>query len=310
MKPIRIAIIGFGKIAADQHLPSISANPRFELAATSSRSGQGPQPAFTDWQELLRSVKDLDAVAITTPPRPRYDIARECASAGLHCLLEKPPAATLAEIDDLTHLAEQQKVSLYTTWHARHHPAVEAAAAALAGKRIVAFEILWHEDVHKWHPGQQWVWDPGGFGVFDPGINAFSIATRIFPGPLFVRQADLSVPANGQTPIAAEVDFASPQADGRLHASLDWRKSEGEEWTIIARTADGQEVRLTSGGADLSIDGKPVATPGDPGEYPDIYARFADLIDERRSEVDIAPMRLVADCLLLGRTTRVDPITM
>jgi hypothetical protein len=42
-------------------------------------------------------------------------------------------------------------------------------------------EIVWHEDVRKWHPGQQWIWEPGGFGVFDPGINALSIATRIFP---------------------------------------------------------------------------------------------------------------------------------
>jgi D-galactose 1-dehydrogenase len=309
VKPIRIAIIGFGKIAADQHLPSILANPRFELAATSSRSGQGPQPSFTDWRELLRSVKDLQAVAITTPPGPRYEIARECVLAGLHCLLEKPPAATLAEIADLASLAEAQQISLYTTWHARHHPAVEAAARALAGKRIASFEIVWHEDVHKWHPGQQWIWDPGGFGVFDPGINAFSIATGIFPGPLFVRQADLSVPANGQTAIAADIVFASPQADGPLHASLDWRRTEGEEWTITARTTGGHEVKLTAGGAELALDGKPASTPG-LGEYPDIYARFVDLIDERRSEVDIAPLRLVADCLLLGRTTKVDRITM
>jgi D-galactose 1-dehydrogenase len=41
MKPIKIAIIGYGKIAEDQHVPSILANPRFELAATSSRSGPG-----------------------------------------------------------------------------------------------------------------------------------------------------------------------------------------------------------------------------------------------------------------------------
>jgi predicted dehydrogenase len=310
MTPIQIAIIGFGKIAADQHLPSISANPRFELAATSSRTGQGPQPSFADWRELLRSVKDLQAVAITTPPGPRYEIARECVLAGLHCLLEKPPAATLAEIDDLASLAEAKQVSIYTTWHARHHPAVEAAAKALAGKRIASFEILWHEDVHKWHPGQQWIWDPGGFGVFDPGINAFSIATRIFPGPLFVRGADLSVPANGQTPIAVDAQMASPQADGPLHASLDWRRTEGEEWTITARTVEGQEIKLTAGGANLAIDGKPVGVPADSGEYPDIYARFVDLIDERRSEIDIAPLRLVADCLLLGRTTKVDPITM
>ena len=308
MKPIRIAIIGFGKIAADQHLPSIEANPRFELAATSSRSGQGPQPAFTDWRELLRSVPGLEAVAITTPPGPRYEIARECVKAGLHCLLEKPPTATLAEIDDLAGLRDAQ-VSLYTTWHARHHAAVDAAAKALAGKRIASFEILWHEDVHKWHPGQQWIWEPGGFGVFDPGINAFSIATLILPGPLFVRQAALGVPSNGQTPIAVDIQFASPQADGPLHGNLDWRRSEGEEWTITARTTDGGEVRLTAGGADLSIDGKPVATSGI-GEYPDIYRQFVDLIDQRRSEVDIAPLRLVADCLLLGSITAVDPITM
>jgi predicted dehydrogenase len=308
MKPIRIAIIGFGKIAGDQHLPSIAGNPRFELVASSSRSGQGPQPTFTDWRELLRTVKP-EAVAITTPPGPRYEIARECVLAGVHCLLEKPPTATLAEIDDLACLAEAQQVSIYTTWHARHHPAVEDAAKALAGKRIASLEILWHEDVHKWHPGQQWVWDPGGFGVFDPGINAFSIATRIFPGPLFVRAASLSVPENGQTPIAAEVQFSSPQADGPLTASLDWRRTEGEEWTITARTADGLEVRLTDGGAKLFLDGKPASAPGI-GEYPELYSRFVDLIDERRSEVDIAPMRLVADCLLLGSVTKVDPITM
>ena len=47
-----------------------------------------------------------------------------------------------------------------------------------------------------------------------------------------------------------------------------------------------------------------------PGEYPDIYRQFVDLIDERRSLVDVAPLRLVADCLLIGRRTLVDPVTM
>jgi len=46
------------------------------------------------------------------------------------------------------------------------------------------------------------------------------------------------------------------------------------------------------------------------GEYPDIYAKFVDLIDERRSLVDVAPLRLVADCLLVGRRTTVDAVSM
>jgi D-galactose 1-dehydrogenase len=299
MKPIRIAIIGFGKIAQDQHLPSIEGNPRFELVATSSRSGQGPERSFTDWREMIRAVEGLEAVAITTPPGPRYEIARQCLLAGLHCLLEKPPTAGLAEIADLDCLAQAQQRTLFTTWHAQHHATVEAAARALAGKRIASLEIHWHEDVHKWHPGQAWIWQPGGFGVFDPGINAFSIATKIFPGGLFVDSAELLFPENAQTPIAADVVFRSPEADGPLAASLDWRRSEGEEWTITARTSEGVTLRLEDGGSKLTIDGKAQSDDGI-GEYPDIYRTFVDLIDERRSLVDVAPLRLVADCLLVG----------
>ena len=307
MKPIRIAIIGYGKIAEDQHVPSIQANDRFELVATSSRSGQGVARTFTDWRELVRSVEGLQAVSITTPPGPRFEIARECVEFGLHCLLEKPPSAGLAEIAALDCLAQAQGVSLFTTWHAQHHSTVEAAAEALAGRRIRSMEIHWHEDVHKWHPGQQWIWQPGGFGVFDPGINALSIATRIFPGGLFVQTADLMVPANAQTPIAADIMFSSPEADGPLHASLDWRRSEGEEWTIELETTDGTTVRLENGGARLILNGDE-QKDGGPGEYPDIYRKFADLIDERRSLVDVAPFRLVADCMLVGRTMAVDAV--
>ena len=306
MRPLRIAIIGFGKIAADQHVPSIAANPRFELAATSSRSGVGPAPQFTDWRQLLDEVEGLEAVAITTPPSARYEIARECIERGLHALLEKPPTDTLGEIEDLACLAEGREVTLFTTWHAQHNPAVDAAAKALAGQRIASMDILWHEDVRKWHPGQRWIWETGGFGVFDPGINAFSIATRIFPGTLFVSSAELHYPEDAQTPIAAEIEFASAVADGPLRCSLDWRRTEGEEWTITIRTAEGTEVRLENGGSLLSIDGKRQNFES-PGEYPDIYARFALLIDERRSEVDVLPLRLVADCLLVGRRHMVEP---
>jgi D-galactose 1-dehydrogenase len=309
MKPIRIAIIGYGKIASDQHVPSIHGNPRFELVATSSRSGEGVEAMFTDWRELLRSVEHLQAVAITTPPSVRHEIARECIQAGLHVLLEKPPAATLSEVEDLACLAEIQGVTCYATWHSRHNPAVHAAAQALAGKRIAEMQIVWQEDVHKWHPGQQWIWERGGFGVFDPGINAFSILTAIFPGAIYVRSADLTVPQNGQTPIAAEIEFGSDVADGPLHASLDFRRTEGEAWTIEIRTTDGALLKLVDGGSRLILDGKEQTVSG-LGEYPDIYREFVDLIDERRSNVDVRPLRLVADCLLTAESKSTEPITM
>lgn len=296
MKPLRIAIIGYGKIAQDQHVPAIEANPRFDLAATMARTSDTHPgvPGFTDYQEMLKAIPDLDAVAITTPPAPRYQIARDCLDAGLHALLEKPPGQTLGEVAELVRVAAARERSLFATWHARFHPAVVAAAEKLKGKTVQSLEIVWHEDVRKWHPGQQWIWDPAGFGVFDPGINALSIATAILPERLLVRQAELIVPENKQMPIAAKLGFGPG-----LSGDFDWRHSGGEEWTIRVTTTDGMKLALRDGGEKLEIDGQPVASGG-AGEYPSIYARFVDLIDGRASDCDVEPLRIVADAFLMG----------
>ena len=58
-------------------------------------------------------------------------------------------------------------------------------------------------------------------------------------------------------------------------------------------------MRLEAGGARLILNGEASADSGI-GEYPDIYRTFVDLMDGRRSLVDVAPLRLVADSLLVG----------
>ena len=308
MKPLRIAIIGFGKIAADQHVPAIRGNDRFELAATVSRQGNGVDdiPCFKSHRDLLAAGLDLDAVAITTPPSVRYSIARDCIEAGLHTMLEKPPSTTLSEIEDLACLAEGRQVTLQTTWHSQHNPAVAAASERLAGKQVSAMQVIWHEDVRKWHPGQEWIFEPGGFGVFDPGINAFSILARIFPGALFVSEALLEFPENCQAPIAAELRFSSPSATGKLSCSLSFRHEGAEAWTIAIETSDGMQLGLSEGGSVLEVGGEILPTAS-AGEYPALYREFVDLIDNRRSLVDVRPLRLVADAFLLGRRRIVEP---
>lgn len=299
MSAIRIAIVGMGKIAVDQHVPAIAANPRFALAATVERSAPASETNFTSYAALLAAADRIDAVAITTPPGPRYAIARDCIDAGLHVLLEKPPTASLAEIEELRERAMKRGVSLFTTWHAQHNPAVVAARELLAGQRIREMSIKWHEDVEKWHPGQRWIWEPGGYGVFDPGINAFSIVSAIFPASLFVRQAALHFPRGAHTAIAAEIEFASAASDGPLRCSFDFRYKAGEEWTIRVVTEKGMTIDLLDGGARLLVDGA-AQVAEEIGEYPDIYRRFADLVDEGESQVDVVPLRMVADCLLVA----------
>ena len=59
----KLAIIGLGKIAQDQHLPVVAKNSDFELAAVvSSRGVQADVPAFRTAAELFRSGVKLDAV--------------------------------------------------------------------------------------------------------------------------------------------------------------------------------------------------------------------------------------------------------
>lgn len=305
--PIRIAIVGYGKIARDQHAPSIAADPRFELAAVVSPRAPADAgvPVFRSHEALLdRMAGALDAVAVCTPPTVRLAVARAAFEAGIDVLLEKPPAATLGELEQIERLGRKAGRTLFTAWHSQHAAAVPAAKAALAGKTVRSLRIRWHEDVRKWHPGQEWIWAPGGFGVFDPGINALSIATRILPQPLLVREAVLSFPENRQTPIAARLAFQG--GEGAFEADLDWRRTEGESWTIEVGTTDGGAIELFDGGARISIDGKPQAVES-PGEYPSLYARFAELVETRRSDVDREPLRIVADAFLVGRRERVEP---
>jgi len=300
MVPLRIGIIGLGKIAADQHIPAIRGNSRFALVAAASPNSVPPDGLqhYKDYREMIAGER-LDAAAICTPPSVRYSIAQDCLDAGIHTLLEKPPGVTLGEVAALASLTSAKRVTLFTTWHAQYNPAVAVAAEILAGKRIASMRVVWKEDVRKWHPGQQWIWQPGGFGVFDPGINALSIATRIFPGQLVLRGADLFVPSNRQAPIAAELKFVSPAAEGPLTALFDWRHSGDEQWTIEIATGDGAELKLAQGGSQLTVDGAMQQGEG-PGEYPAIYARFVDLIDTRQSLVDTQPLMLAADAFLSG----------
>ena len=301
-KKHRIGVIGLGKIAQDQHLPVIAKNPAFQLIATSSQRGlkaEGARAAYTNHAELLVQ-SDIDAVAICTPPQVRHRIAREALLAGKHVMLEKPPAATLTELDDLARTAERTGRLLFTTWHSQYNRAVDETRAFLAEREVKTMLVSWKEDVKHWHPGQQWIWQAGGFGVFDPGINALSIVVKIMPTPVFVAHANLFFPSNCDSPIAANLDFA-PAFDGqKLRAEFDWRQTGEQHWHIEITTSDGAELVLSKGGARLEINGQLIADEK-PAEYEKIYERFDKLLSRGESAVEIEPFTLVADAFLMGR---------
>lgn len=306
---IRIAIIGYGKIARDQHFPALTKHGGYDLKGVVTRGGGGPDgvPVFETADAMLKALGgQIDAVTISTPPGPRYALARQCLEAGLDVMLEKPPASTMGEIEELVAVAAKAGRVLFTTWHSQHAVAVDQVRDLLAGKRIQSMRINWHEDVNKYHPGQDWVWDAEGFGVFDPGINALSIAVKIMPGRLILNETLMRIPANRQQPITAHLTLSSPAADGPIDATFDWRPTTQDEWTIAVQPVGGPAIELRQGGSQLFIGGKEEPATG-PGEYPGLYAEFADLIANRRSAIDTEPLRIVADAFMTAKRETAPP---
>ena len=304
---LKMGLLGIGKIARDQHIPALRADRRFELVACASRHATVDGVAnHTDLAAMLAAQPDLDCISICTPPTAHFDAALLALRAGKHVMLEKPPTATTRQIAVLADEAARLRRTLFQTWHSRFAASVDAAREWLKTRQLTAGRIIWKEDVHHWHPGQQWIFDAGGFGVFDPGINALSVLTEVLASDVCVESAVLEFPENQQAPIAA--NLAMRTADGvAIAAEFDFRQKGEQSWDIELVTTTGS-LKLSNGGATLAVDGKTLAQDaGLAGEYPRLYARFAELVAAGKSEVDWRPFQLVADAFLIGERRIVAP---
>ena len=296
---IKAGLVGLGKIARDQHLPAIEKTGGIDLIAVASRNAQAEGVNnYPSLDAMLAGEPDMDAVILCQPPQVRYEAARKAILAGKHVFLEKPPGATVSEVEALVTLARAQGVTLYASWHSRYAAAVGQAKAWLASRTVTRVSVEWREDVRHWHPGQPWIWEAGGFGVFDPGINALSILTEIMPEPVTMLSASLEVPSNKDAPIAASLKMASASG-APIDAAFDWRQTGPQTWDIAVETKDGA-LLLSEGGNRLTLNGEVMVQAPD-SEYPEMYRRFVQLVGDRAIDADTVPLRLVADAFLCGR---------
>ncbi|WP_202419855.1 Gfo/Idh/MocA family protein [Pseudoduganella guangdongensis] len=303
---LKIGLVGLGKIAVDQHIPAIRNNPQLELVAgCSPRSSVEGLDVYRSLDEMLQAHPEIEAVAICTPPQVRQAIAEEAIAAGRHVFLEKPPAATLGEGEALHALASAHGVTVLAGWHSRFAPGVEPAREWMAARSIAAIRIEWRENVRQWHPGQRWIFEPGGMGVFDPGINSLSILTRLLGGGVVVQGAELRVPSNCNEPIQAELRMQGG-AGVPIEACFDFLQEGEQTWSIHVAAVNGETMALHMGGKVMEVDGKLVLDEPE-REYPRMYEHFARLIAARQSDLDMSPLRAVADARLVGKHVTVEP---
>lgn len=128
--PIRIGLIGYGYWG-----PNLARNfhslPNAHLAAIADADvNRLDEPArlynthtHTDPTELLRDPT-LDAIAISTPARTHYELARASLEHGKHVLVEKPLAMTSVEARELIALAKRNKLVLMVGHTFEYNPAV------------------------------------------------------------------------------------------------------------------------------------------------------------------------------------------
>lgn len=101
---LRIGVIGAGLIVSRAHLPAVVACADAELAAlvdTSAERARDLANRFGQRPRIATTVDDvlteLDAAIIATPNESHCELAVRCLEAGLHVLIEKPLATSVAE---------------------------------------------------------------------------------------------------------------------------------------------------------------------------------------------------------------------
>jgi predicted dehydrogenase len=92
-----------------------------------------------DYRSVLPKI---DAVCVAVPTEKHYEVVRACLEAGVHVLVEKPLARTLAEADGLLELAGAKGLVLQVGHLQRFNPAFQALVADGALPLFIDIERL------------------------------------------------------------------------------------------------------------------------------------------------------------------------
>jgi predicted dehydrogenase len=134
-EPLRLALIGCGRIAQVAHLPALEkakgiqlvavSDPAEDLARAVARRYDVPR-AYADQSQVLAD-EAVEAVLVAAPDRFHYPITAAALRAGKHALVEKPLASTVDESQQLVDLVEQTGLVLQVGAMKRHDPGVQYA---------------------------------------------------------------------------------------------------------------------------------------------------------------------------------------
>lgn len=158
---LRIAVVGAGGIAEVRHLPAISALDALELvavcdvdrerlAAFAARNAIEDDQAYLDVAEMLERAKP-DLVAVCTPPNTHAPLAEQILRSGAWAYVEKPPCASLAELDEIAAVEQETGQRCTFVFQMRFGSGAghlrRLIAAGDLGRPLVALcQTMWYRD--------------------------------------------------------------------------------------------------------------------------------------------------------------------
>ncbi len=92
---------------------------------------------YENYQDMLPRV---DAVCIAVPTKLHHEVGVHCLQAGVHILIEKPIAASIAEAESLVNLAAETGCILQVGHIERFNPAFTELSKVIQTERILALE--------------------------------------------------------------------------------------------------------------------------------------------------------------------------
>jgi predicted dehydrogenase len=294
---LRGAIIGFGNIAVQGHVPAWRRRRDVEIvAATDTRPVQRaalethlPSARWYDSTDELVADERLDFVDICTPPSSHAPLIRQALERGLHVLCEKPLVHSLDDLGALRGLAKGAGRVLHTVHNWHHAPIVRRTGALVREGAIGRVtRVEWH--TLRTRPaltsdgdGENWRLDPviaGGGVLADHGWHVFYVVQR------WIGEAPQSVSARLETrrhtkwsvEDTATVRLAYAHATAEI--LLTWAAAERRNWAAVTGTDGTLELQddtlvLTRGGDGTNRWLCPPALSGG-GYHPDWFDAVAD----------------------------------
>ena len=171
-EPIRVAVIGCGRIAQVAHLPALEKAEGIELVVISDPSEEVARALARRYdvssadQSQVLADSSIEAVLVAAPDRFHYSIASAALHSGKHVLVEKPLASTVDEAEKLVDLVDHTGLILQVGAMKRHDPGVQYA------RQFVIERLGEVRSFHAWYR----------IGDLRPGLEA-ALFPRIYADP-------------------------------------------------------------------------------------------------------------------------------